>query len=266
MNTKLEDEINSEEEMNLYDYWKILVKRKKIFIGIFLIPLVMVTIISLSLPRYYRGEAEINYSASPVSIVSPASNIVKLMGDIDDRKKTKIFTNNPGAIRSVLISLPKTSNDKIKIIVEAKTSDIIPQAFKEIFDYINNYPEIKGEIARIKEETDFKIKKFKETRNANLIFLNQLTDMMKKEQLTAVNINPADLIKKDVDLSTEIKNLQDAISIFGTLGPLSITMQPSCLQIRKIIISVGALSLVAAIFVVFFLLEYIERIKTRENK
>ncbi|MDO9566780.1 MAG: hypothetical protein Q7J15_08580 [Candidatus Desulfaltia sp.] len=33
-----------DDEINLYDYWKVLVKRKKILIGIFLVPLVIVTI------------------------------------------------------------------------------------------------------------------------------------------------------------------------------------------------------------------------------
>lgn len=269
MHSKSESEITLEEEMDLYDYWKVLLKRKKIFLGIFLIPLVIVTIISFSIPRYYRGEAEINYPVSPalpVSIVSPAPNIVKLIGDIDDTKKVKIFTSNPDAVKSILIAIPKTSNDKIKIIVDAKTYEIIPPAFKDIFSHINNMPEIKGEIARIKEETGLKINNLTETRNANLIFLNQLTGMMKKGQAGQISFNPADLIKKDGELSLEIRNLQDAVAKFGTLSQLSITVEPSNSQIRKIIISTGALSLVAAIFVVFFLLEYVDRIKEHGKK
>jgi len=262
LNSTLENDINSEEEMNLYDYWKVLVKRKNMFISIFLVPLVIATIVSFSVPRYYLGEAEISY---PASHVPPAPNIINLIGNIDDTKKVKIFTNNPDAVKSVLISISKTSNDKIKIIVDAKTSDVIPQAFKDILAYINNLPEIKGEIARIKEENNSKIKNLTEVKKENLIFLNQITDMIKKRKLF-ININPADLIRKDGDLSIEIANLQKAEVKSGTLSPLSITIQPSNLQIRKIIISTGALSLVAAIFVVFFLLDYIERIKARENK
>ena len=159
MNSKPEHEIIPEEEINLYDYWKVLVKRKKVFIGIFLVPLVIVTIISLSLPRYYRGESEISIPALPASnipSVRTAPNIVRLIGNIDDSQKVKIFTNNPDAIESVSISLPKISTDKVNIIVEAKTADVIPQAFNEILDYVNNLPEIKEENARIKAENDIK--------------------------------------------------------------------------------------------------------------
>ncbi len=51
----------------------------------------------------------------------------------------------------------------------------------------------------------------------------------------------------------------------GILGPPSITKQPSNSRIKQIIIIAGLLSLFTGIFVVFFL-EYIERMKARENK
>ena len=284
-------EARQDDEINLYDYWKVLVKRKKILIGIFLVPSVIVTIISLCLPRYYRGESDISIPALPASnipSVITAPNIVNLAGNIDDTQKAKIFANNTDAIKSVSVSLPKKSTDKVNIIIDAKTADVISQAFKDIFNYISNLSEIKGEIARIQaetdlkteriiEETDFKIKKLIEARKANLIFLNDLSDMIKKRQIPFININPADLVRKDGDLSLEIINLQQAKTDMikkkelnikvtaGILGPPSITKQPSNSRIKQIIIITGLLSLFTGIFVVFFL-EYIERMKARENK
>ena len=281
MNTKLESEINSAEEMNIYDYWKVLVKRKKIFIGIFLIPLVIATIASFSVPRYYVGEAEISYPVSPVpniSSVITAQNIVRFVGNIDDIPKGKIFTNNPGTIKRVLLSLSKNSTDKVSIVIDAKAADAIPQAFEDISRYIRNLPEIKEEIARIKEEENSKLKNLIEAKKANLAFLKYLTDVIKKEPEAFVSANPSDYIMKDSNLSIDISNLQqilkkskmavvksDVLIANGTLSPLVITVKPSNSQIRKIIISTGALSLIAAIFVVF-LLDYIERIKVYENK
>jgi hypothetical protein len=291
MNIKPETEIISDEEVNLYDYWKVLVKKKKIFIGIFLVPLVIVTIISMSLPRYYRGESEISIPALPaptITSVITAPNIVTLMDNIDDTKKGKIFVNNSGAIKSVSVSLPKKSTDKINIIIDAKTSDMIPQAFKDMVDYLSNLPEIKAEIARIQAETDLKnerllaetdlkIQKLIEVREANLIFLNDMTDMIKKRKLTFININPADLVNMDGDLSLEIINLQQAKSDMlkkkelnikvtaGILGLHTITKQPSNAQIKNIIILTGILSFFVGMFVVFFL-DYIDRMKARKNK
>jgi hypothetical protein len=279
MNIKPESEIISEDQINLYDYWKIIVKRKNIFIGIFLVPLVIVTIISLNLPSYYRGESEISFPALPASNTSiiTAPNIVSFIGNIDDTKKVKIFANNSGAIKNVLISLSKNTTDKINIIIDAKTVDIMPQAFKDVFDYISNLPVIKNEIAKAVEQTDLKIKNLNEVRKANLIFLNQMTDMMKKRQLQFININPADLIMKDGDLSLEIINLQHSktelmkkkelnVKVNAViLGPPTITKQPSNAQIKRIIIITCIISFLAGIFIVF-LLEYIDRMKARESK
>jgi hypothetical protein len=216
----------------------------------------------LSLPRYYRGESEMT---NPLIPVIPAPNIVRLIENIDNTQKVKIFTNNSGAIKSVSASIPKKSTDKVNIIIDAKTADIISQAFKDISDYISNLPEIKQQIARMKEEPDLKIKHLIEAKKANLIFLNQITEMMKKGQLTFININPADLIKKDADLSLEIMNLKNAKVTSGILGPVSITKQPSNSRIKQIIMITGLLSLFTGIFVVFFL-DYIDRMKRRENK
>ena len=56
---------------------------------------------------------------------------------------------------------PRHPHDKVNIIIEAKTADIIPQAFKDLLYYINNLPEIKEEIARIQRETDLKTEKIR---------------------------------------------------------------------------------------------------------
>jgi len=69
MDIKTETEIISD-EVNLYDYWKVLVKRKKIFLGIFLLPLVIAIIVSLFMPRYYRGESEITSPVISAPILS----------------------------------------------------------------------------------------------------------------------------------------------------------------------------------------------------
>ena len=281
MNINPKTEIVPDEEVNLYDYWNILVKRKKTFLGIFIVPLVLVTIISLGLPRYYLGESEIT------NTLIPAPNIVKLIGNIDDTKKVEIFAHNAGVINSLSVSLPNKSTDKINIIIDAKTADMIPQAFKDIFNYIGNLLEIKGEIARIQAEndlkterllaeTDFKIKNLIEARKVNLIFLNDISDMIKKRKLTIVNFNPSDLVRKDGDLSLEIKNLEQVKSdvmktkelnvkiTTGILGPPSITKQPPNEKIKNIIIFTGILSFFVSLVIVFFL-DYIDRMKARKN-
>ncbi len=70
MTKKPESEIIPEDEVDLYDYWKVIVKRKKILLGIFFVPVIMAIIIASLLPRYYNGEGEIS------QLVIPAPNIL----------------------------------------------------------------------------------------------------------------------------------------------------------------------------------------------
>lgn len=275
MNIKPESKIIADDEINLYDYWKVLVKRKKILIGIFLLPLVIVTIVSLSLPRYYRGESEMTILSMPAGEsrgpLIPAIHLIKFMENIDDTLKAKIFKNNPGAIKSALVSLSRKSpgsqgsvDGKVNIIVEAKTADIFPQAFEDLVEYMNNLPEVNRPLARIKEDADLKIKSLIEARKANRVTLGQITEMMEKKQITIINITPADLINKDTELHLQIKNLQAAKVAVGKLAPLPITRQPTNSQIKQSIIITGLISFFTGIFVVFFL-EYIDRMKAREK-
>lgn len=267
MNSKPEHEIIPEGEINLYDCWKALLKRKTILIGIVLLPIMIATMISLSLPRSYRGESEISIPALPapnIASARTAPNIVRLIGTIDDRQKLMIFKKNSDAIELVFLSIPKISTDKVNIVVEAKTADVIPQAFKDILDYVNNLPEIKEENARIEAENNLKLQSLIEAKKANLLFLNQITNMIKKGQISVVRVNPADLIEKDANLSLQIKNLQMGKATAGILAPPSITRQPSNSRIKQIILITGLLSLFAGIFVIV-LLEYLDKMKAREK-
>jgi hypothetical protein len=257
-----ESEIIPEQEINLYDCWKVLVKRKTVFIGIFLIPLVIVTAISLLQPRYYRGESEI------INPVIPSQTIIRLLGDFDDAKIIEVFVNAPGAIKSVLMTVPKNTNDRVNIVLESNTADAIPQAFQDLVHYISNVREYREEIERINKKNDLQLVGLIEAKKANLIFLDQITDLLKKRKISFIGINPADLIRTDADLSVEIMNLQREKEITGkrkSLGPISITMRPSNVMITQNLILTTIVSLFAGILVVFFL-EYIDRMKARERK
>jgi hypothetical protein len=131
-----------------------------------------------------------------------------------------------------------------------------------MLDYINNLPEIKEENTRIEAENKLKLQSLIEAKKANLFYLNQITNMIKKGQLSVVYFNPAELIEKDADLSLQIKNLQMGKAAVGILSPPSISRQPSNSRIKQIILITGLLSLFTGIFVIV-LLEYLDRMKAR---
>jgi len=74
MNTQNKEHPAYEDEINLYDYWKVVVKRKKLIIGLFLISVVVAAIISLLMPKIYRGEATFKITAK---------GMVSIIGNLD---------------------------------------------------------------------------------------------------------------------------------------------------------------------------------------
>jgi hypothetical protein len=261
VNSKPENKFIQEEEINLYYYWKVLVRRKRVFIAIFLVPIAIVAGVSLLQPRYYLGQREI------INPVIPPQNIVGLLGNFDDAKKAEVFINTPGAIKSVLLSAPKNTKDRVSILLESNSADVMPQAFLDLENYIRNVDEIKDATVKMTAEIDYQLEAFLRAKKANLLFLNRITDMMKNQRESShIYINPADLIEKDADLLLEINRLQREKLTKGSFGPISVTKLPTISQIMIRIICVGILSLLAGIFVVFVLLDYIDRVRTRENK
>ncbi|PKN70907.1 MAG: hypothetical protein CVU54_02690 [Deltaproteobacteria bacterium HGW-Deltaproteobacteria-12] len=275
-----DSEIIPEDEVALYDYWKVIVKRKKILLGIIFVPVIMAIIIASFLPRYYQGEGEIS------QLVITAPNIVAHIGDIDEAKKNKIFTSYSDAVKNVLIFLSPKSTDKVRVIIDAKTADVIPRASNDLLVYISNLPEIRKEVDKTNVETDkktqmliaeadFRMQKLKEAQKANLVFLKQVTNRMKKQEIVLADINPADIIQKDADLSLEISKLEQTKTDLlkkkelkinaGISGPYSISKQPSDLRIKQILIIICVLSLFVGVVVIFFL-EYFDRMKARDNK
>jgi hypothetical protein len=195
-------------------------------------------------------------------------------------------TSYSDAVKNVLIFLSPKSTDKVRVIIDAKTADVIPRASNDLLVYISNLPEIRKEVDKTNVETDkktqmliaeadFRMQKLKEAQKANLVFLKQVTNRMKKQEIVLADINPADIIQKDADLSLEISKLEQTKTDLlkkkelkinaGISGPYSISKQPSDLRIKQILIIICVLSLFVGVVVIFFL-EYFDRMKARDNK
>jgi len=280
MSMRPQNEVISE-EASLYDYWQVLKKRKRIFLSIFLIPTVATIVIGLNLPRYYRAECEI----TGMSMLT-APGVAGQISGIARTEKAKIFSNRAQAIKSVFVSFPQKSTDRLNIVAEAKTEGTAEQALRDVFHHIETLPEIRSTIEKMQKEQVLKREKFlQETdvqigvltnmKKENLIFLDQVKAMIKDKRLSVLSYNPADLIRKDADLSIEINKLQQAkrdatvkqaVNItLGILGPPSITRHPSNAQIRRVMVFVALLSLFVALVVIFFL-EYLEKMNVLRNQ
>ena len=66
----------SNDEINLYDYWKVIAKRKILIIGLFIVIVVSTAIGSFLMPDIYRGEAVLLVPVSYTHLTLPTNREV----------------------------------------------------------------------------------------------------------------------------------------------------------------------------------------------
>ncbi|BCB96345.1 hypothetical protein JZK55_12670 [Dissulfurispira thermophila] len=97
-----------EDEINLYDYWKVIVKRKSLIIGLFLVVTVASSIISLLMPKIYRGEVVLKLPAIT------SKELLSVIGKIDAEKVKNILPTTHHLIADVKLNALKDSADKLQ--------------------------------------------------------------------------------------------------------------------------------------------------------
>ncbi|MCG2813256.1 MAG: Wzz/FepE/Etk N-terminal domain-containing protein [Thermodesulfovibrionales bacterium] len=123
------------DEINLYDYWKVIVKRKTLIIGLFLAAVLASAVISFLTPKIYRGEVVLKLPAKELT----AKELTNIIGKIDGEKKEKIFLTTYHLVADVKLNALKDSADKLQLIIESKNTDAIPSAMTEFAAYLNYY-------------------------------------------------------------------------------------------------------------------------------
>lgn len=153
MNIQEKEGLNYENEMNLYDYWKVIVKRKKLIIGLFLVSIAVAAIVSLLMPKVYRGEAILRMTVTEVKAakdVMTAKDVIDIIGKPERERKSVIFAKNHDSISDLKLAVKETS-DRMKVTIESEKPDLISPAFIELAEYINNIPVLKQYVQREQE-------------------------------------------------------------------------------------------------------------------
>lgn len=243
-----------EDEINLYDYWKVIAKRKFLIIGLFLVAIFASAAISFLMPKIYRGE---------VVLKLPAITAKELLGIIGSNNTEKLLPTTYHLITSIKLEALKDSADKLQLIIEAKNTNDISPAMTEIVAYLNNFPLINR---AVEEERQRLIKQSEELSNV-IKESNELAQTYKKllKEGKPIGFNPAAIKKRASDIELERFATEQALKRPKGVEMLEkpyILKNPIKPSIKKNITLVGIISLFAGIFLVFFI-EYIEKIKSR---
>lgn len=240
-----------EDEPGLYDYWKVIVKRKRLIIGLFVIAILAAAVISLLMPKIYLGEVVLKLPAKELT----AKELFSVIGKIDAEK---ILPTTHHLVADVNLNALKDSTDKLKLIIEAKNKDDIFPAITEFVAYLNDFPIIK----RFIEEERQRLLIQSEEINKVIEVSSELTRTYKKllesGRLIHVGFNPIELEKRASDLKIERLAIEQALKRSKGVEMIEkpyILKNPVKPSIKKNIALAGITSLFAGIFLAF-LLEY----------
>ncbi|PKN89354.1 MAG: hypothetical protein CVU51_00780 [Deltaproteobacteria bacterium HGW-Deltaproteobacteria-1] len=260
-----------DDEINLYDLWKVIAKRKILIIGLFIFIVGLTAINSFRMPNIYRGEAFFSLLISP-ELISP-QEIITLIGIIDEPKQLRIIPkSNSNVIRIKLNTIGKSRNEsknKLTVTIDAKKKDVIPGAFSEVLGYLNNMDIIKHQISREKEILIRQKAELSDLIKSSPDLKVTYYKMIEAGKLTTTQFDPIEVEKEIIDIKINVVELDQRIIRLNN-GGIEMAVQPYISdkpvspKILRNIALAGMISLLLGIFLAA-IIEYISNVKKRNN-
>jgi capsular polysaccharide biosynthesis protein len=248
------EEPTKRREPDFRDYWGMILRRKVLIIGLCLVFAISSAVVSFLLPNVYRSDYLVNVSASP-SAKHSAGEVVKIIGNVDE-KKSQIFAAHSGSIGDVKIHEMKGTN-QLRIVIDAGSAELIPQAFSELYDYMLNLDGIRGLQQQYRHEYQ------KHIEQISIAIVNSekiervILDLARKEKIVLIGLNPADITKKIYDMKMEKERLEGELEQFRVLTGVAGNDEKQAQRIkpdRAKIVAVSAIfGLILGILIAFFL-------------
>ena len=276
-----------DDEINLYDLWKVIAKRKILIIGLLIVIVGLTAIRSFMMPNIYRGEAillinldHINNHDKQInnldkqtnnleSRVIDAQEITAMLGNIDKavllRMVPKLYSN----VTQIKMNAIKNSQDKIKVTIESKKIDDIPRALSEVLGYLNNMEIIKSTVSREKAKLIMQSAELSHLIKSSPDLLVTYRKMFEAGKITTMGFNPVEASRMIVQMKVDLLEIDQKISRLNNGGveiatQLNISDNPVSPTILRNIIFAGIISLLLGILLALFI-EYIGNVKNRNS-
>ncbi len=258
MNPQEQVPLNYEDEINLYDLWKVIVKRKAIIIGLFLVSILLAAVITFNMPKIYRGEVILRVTTKDTAT---AKEIGSIVGKIDSGKMALILPKTSQSITDLKLNPLKDSTDKMQVTIDSKKADEIPDALSELIQYIKSNPLMKRAFAQERERLLKQSEELSKTIDSSGELVKTYRKLLDAGRLNPIGFNPIELNKRVSDLKIEKLNLEQALENLKGVEPageLYISKKPVKPKKRLNVALAGMAGLFIGIFIAF-LMEGIEK-------
>jgi len=268
---KAKDNSIHEDEVDLYDCWKTILKRKKFIIGLCFIVTSLVAVISFLMPKIYKGEVVLEIAPKEVVTAKEAikaKEIIDVMGEIDRERISVIFAKKPSSVVSIKMEEIRGFNDKMKVIIETKSVEDIHDSFVVFVEYMNNSPLIKRFVEKERAILMRKLHELSVLTQQSETLAKSFLQLFKEGKLIPVGFDPVELNRKVFELRIEKSELEQALENFigvEMIGQPFVSKKPVKPHIKLYIAIAGLLSIFTGIILAFFI-EYIENIRYQNKK
>lgn len=243
-----------EDEINLFDYWTVIVKKKKFIIGIVLISMISTAVINLIMPKIYRGEAIITVDKD---LVTPDKII-----NLAENNKEMVFWRNRNLVESLVMKDVKSSGDKLMIIVEVKGANHIKDAISEFADSVRNLFSFKGKIEQKLQNMKVQIKQLSFLMKDNDEFISDYKKLMKEKKISSLPFNVVDLRQKTIDMEMQQLSLEHDLRNYKDIevGPVNISDKPVRPKVIRNVVVAGILGLLLGTLLVL-IVSHMKRVR-----
>lgn len=281
MNTQNKEHSAYEDEINLMDYIQVIRKRKWLIILGTLICMIVAAIISLLMPKIYRGEATFNTAKEIITVfgergkeiiivkeIITAKEMVSFIGKLDKEKLKQVLPKTYHSINSIQLNPLRDSADKFQLIIEAERVDDIPIAISGFVEYIDNNPLIRHSVEEAKERLLKQIEELSRFIESSKELVKAYDNLIKTGRLILVGFNPIELNKRISDIKIEKLQVEQTLKRLKGIEMVAqpyISSKPIKPKVKKNIVIAGLVSLFAGIFLAFFM-EFLEKNKANLGK
>ena len=257
MNTQNKEHSAYEDEINLMDYFQVIRKRKWLIILGTLICMIVAAIISLLMPKIYRGEAIFKIARG----IPTAKEMVSIIGKLDEEKLKQVLPETYNLKNSIKLNALRDSVDKFQLIIETERVDDIPIAISMVVEYINNNPLIRQSVEEDKERLLKQTEELSKVIESSKELVKAYDNLIKTGRL--IGFNPIELNKRISDIKIEKLQVEQALKRLKGIEMLTqpnISSKPVKPKKKQNVMIAGVVGFLASIMLAFFM-EFFEKNK-----
>ena len=247
-----------DDEVNIFNYWKVIIKRRWLLIGVFLISIATTSVVNLLMPKIYRGEYIIKMATADFNDVLERINV-------DDKEKMREILPKTYLLLYELkvTTIPDPVLYKLNIIIDVKKTSDISLIATELLEYINNFPYYKRSVEQRKKLLQKQLEELSIAIANSDAILKTYNTLLQSAKLVPLGFNPIELYDGILELKTKKVILEQSLK--NHIGMEIITQDifsnPVKPRIKMNIALSALIGLLAGMFLVFFA-EFAEKITT----